>query len=292
MERIKEFVTREVVTDGDFVYNTGYILNLKDNTIEKEYYDTVLIGVIENRERVELPEKFCSKKIVCINPLKVYKFGNKLNLAKNKITKIPLKSKPKMWYTFEGTLPDDDYLIEVPNTIKEVCLGNASLKFNCFKNSSVEGVFFKKSPAVIPEECFAECQKLKKCVFPAGVKKIGYRAFMGCSSLKNVNLPDSITNICEMAFFSTGLEYIVLPQGVERIKKLCFGNCVNLQMVIIPPSVKYIHPKAFYGSPNVILTSVKNSAVEKFAYENNIPFLSIENVTGLYKCLPRPKIST
>ncbi len=289
MEKIKDFVSREVVTDGEFVYNTGYVLNLRNNTIEKEYYDTVLIGVIGNDECVDLPRKFCGKKLVCINPLKVYESGNKLKLEKNKITTIPLKSKPKMWYTFEGALTDSDYLTEKPNTIKEISFGNVLLKDGCFKNSCVEKVFFEKSPAVIPEECFAECKKLKECVFSKGVKKIGYRAFMGCLSLKSVNLPDSITNICEMAFFSIGLEYITIPKGVDRIKKLSFGNCVNLQMVIIPPSVKYIHPKAFYGSPNVVLISTGNSIAKKFAYENNIPFLSIKNVMNLRKGLLCPK---
>lgn len=283
MEKIKEFVSREVVTDGDFVYNTGYVLNLRNSTIEKEYYDTVLIGVIDNKECVDLPQKFCGKKIVCINPLKVYKTGHKLNLEKKQIVPIPLKSRPKLWYTFKGTLPDVDYLTEEANAIKDICLDNVLLKEGCFKNSCIESVFFKKSPAVIPEECFAECKNLKSLTLSKGVKKIGYRAFIGCSSLKNINLPDSITNICEMTFFETGLEYIVVPKGVERIKKLTFGNCVKLQMVIIPPSVKYIHAKAFYGSPDVVLVSTVNSVAEKFAYENNMHFLSIENIMGLRK---------
>ena len=285
MEKIKEFVSREVVTDGEFVYNTGYVLNLRNSTIEKEYYDTVLIGVIDNKECVDLPQKFCGKKIVCINPLKVYKTGHKLNLKKKQIVPIPLKSRPKLWYTFKGTLPDVDYLTEEANAIKDICLDNVLLKEGCFKNSCVESVFFKKSPAVIPEECFAECKNLKSLTLSKGVKKIGYRAFMGCSSLKNINLPDSITNICEMAFFEAGLEYIVVPKGVERIKKLSFGNCVNLQMVIIPPNVKYIHPKAFYGSQNVVLVSNVNSIVEKYAYKNNMKFLSIENIVELIKAI-------
>ena len=186
-----------------------------------------------------------------------------------------------MWYTFEGTLLDSDYLTEEQNIIKEIRLNDVLLKNDCFKNSSLEKVIFKTSPAVIPEECFAECKKLNECIFPEGLKKIGFKAFVGCSSLKTISLPSSISNICEMAFFSTGLEYIVLPKGIERIKKLCFGNCVNLQMVMIPQSVKYIHPKAFYGSPNVILVSAENSFTRRFANENNIPFLSIKNIMNL-----------
>ncbi len=278
MGLIKEYVSREVVTDSNFVYNTGYRSILNGNVVEKVYYDTTLIGIIENKECVVLPNEFCGKKLVCVYPLKVYDICERLKLEKNKITKIPIKDKPKTWHTFEGTLPDSDYLTETLNTIKKVILDNTSLETGCFKNGLLESATFNKTPPVIPQECFAGCKNLKSCVLTNGVKKIGFKAFEGCSALKNIDLPNSITNICERAFCSTGIEYVVLPKEISRIKKLSFGNCVNLQMVIIPPSVNFIHPSAFKGSLNVILVSCENSYIKRFAYKNSIPFISLESL--------------
>ncbi len=96
---------------------------------------------------------------------------------------------------------------------------------------------------------FAYCSSIKSVVVPAGVADMRdafchsglesvtlmgnpdmwYRAFEGCENLKEVNLPDTLVNINQLAFEDcTSLESITIPESVERIEWGAFMDCVNL----------------------------------------------------------------
>lgn len=60
-----------------------------------------------------------------------------------------------------------------------------------------------------------------------GVKVIGNSAFWLCSSLTNINIPNSVTNIGYEAFFDCrSLTNINIPNGVTNIGKMAFEYCI------------------------------------------------------------------
>lgn len=60
-----------------------------------------------------------------------------------------------------------------------------------------------------------------------GVKVIGNSAFWLCSSLTNINIPNSVTNIGYEAFFDCrSLTNINIPNGVTNIGKMAFSSCI------------------------------------------------------------------
>lgn len=60
-----------------------------------------------------------------------------------------------------------------------------------------------------------------------GVKVIGNSAFWLCSSLTNINIPNSVTNIGYEAFFDCrSLTNINIPNGVTNIGKMAFYFCI------------------------------------------------------------------
>lgn len=60
-----------------------------------------------------------------------------------------------------------------------------------------------------------------------GVKVIGNSAFWLCSSLTNINIPNSVTNIGYEAFFDCrSLTNINIPNGVTNIGKMAFMGCI------------------------------------------------------------------
>lgn len=60
-----------------------------------------------------------------------------------------------------------------------------------------------------------------------GVKVIGNSAFWLCSSLTNINIPNSVTNIGYEAFFDCrSLTNINIPNGVTNIGKMAFIICI------------------------------------------------------------------
>lgn len=86
---------------------------------------------------------------------------------------------------------------------------------------------------------------LKEVVITGGAS-IGDWAFSGCSGLKSITIPDSVTSIGEYAFSGcSGLKSVSIPDGVTSIGRSAFNGCIDLTSVTIPDSVTSIGDWAF-----------------------------------------------
>lgn len=74
-----------------------------------------------------------------------------------------------------------------------------------------------------------------KTVTITGGTTVGGSAFMDCTTITEINLPDSITSIGQYAFARcTGLTSIVIPESVENIGLGALIGCENLEHVTVP----------------------------------------------------------
>ncbi len=64
-------------------------------------------------------------------------------------------------------------------------------------------------------------------------KEIGYSAFSGCSSLRSVTIPDTVTIIGSRAFYHTDLSEIALPSGLTDMGSGVFEGNPNLKKVTV-----------------------------------------------------------
>mmetsp|Transcript_23568 Transcript_23568/g.53497 ORF Transcript_23568/g.53497 Transcript_23568/m.53497 type:complete len:527 (+) Transcript_23568:289-1869(+) len=108
-------------------------------------------------------------------------------------------------------------------------------------------------------------------VLPHGLTEICSRAFI-LSSLRRIELPDTLTLIGECAFEGCeSLERIDLPKGLRVIERETFKFCRSLRAVGIPPSVERIGALAFYRCHSLASIDVPDSVkqIEHSAFEGS-----------------------
>ena len=104
----------------------------------------------------------------------------------------------------------------------------------------------------IGDRAFLQCSRLAAITVPEGVTGIGNYTFYGCSSLAEIILPESLTEIGLTAFRDCiSLTGITIPEGVTSIRHYTFYGCIGLLSVTIPKDVTSIGNFAFFGCSNL-----------------------------------------
>ncbi len=110
------------------------------------------------------------------------------------------------------------------------------------------------------------------------VTKIGDMAFAENETVKNVIVPDSVTDLGR-GFDSSSVESVTLPDGLETISSRAFRRTPNLKELKIPSTVKTIEENAFQSAgieKIVIPESVTSIGFAGLAYCDNLTTVTIE----------------
>lgn len=111
---------------------------------------------------------------------------------------------------------------------------------------------------------------------PDSVINIATNAFLRCENLINVKLSDHIKFIDYSAFaYCTGLEEINIPQSCLLIRRKAFQHCKRLRTITIVGTETLIEEGAFEGSDKVRIKCKADSLAQKYAIENQIPYIII-----------------
>lgn len=98
----------------------------------------------------------------------------------------------------------------------------------------------------IPDYAFLGCTSLKKVVLPEGLKKIGVQAFSGCNRLCEIYLPSSLEDIGSNAFaYCSELKEVTFPSSLKHIGHNAFSFCTSLRSVWLPDSIAELESYAF-----------------------------------------------
>jgi hypothetical protein len=137
---------------------------------------------------------------------------------------------------------------------------------------------------------------------PAGLTKIGYRAFEGSTMLASVVIPDTVTEIGDEAFArcgtasydrNYGLATVTLPKGLVKAGKNIFYDCRNLKTVTIPQGVAVIGAGMFSGCWTLTTLNIPGSVKsigEQAFYQSGLtsitlsPGITIIPQSAFFRC--------
>lgn len=137
-----------------------------------------------------------------------------------------------------------------------------------------EAVFVPDGITTIYRDIFAG-KYIEKVILPAGLSTIKAGAFGWCRNLEEIYIPESVTVIEQSVFRDCyKLKSISLPPQLTTISGSLFYGCGALEAVKIPDSVTNIEEDAFEGCKNLTIYGAAGSYAERYAKDNNIPFIA------------------
>ena len=104
----------------------------------------------------------------------------------------------------------------------------------------------------IGEKCFEDHDYIEELVLPDTMDFIGYRAFYGCTNLKEMNIPASLKHFGGWSFAHCGFVNMTLPDTFEALDYGAFYGNDELETVILPASVDWIGENTFRMCPKLV----------------------------------------
>ena len=153
---------------------------------------------------------------------------------------------------FNGAKFKEDAVIEIDKDVVEIC-------DSAFMNSNIAHVVLPgERLTAIGENAFYGCGDLAEIDFSACTRlaKIKAQAFMGCSALEKLVLPDNITFLGERAFAGcSGINTLTLTNGTQtedNLEMAVFQGCESLEKVVFPDRHTYISDYEFSGCTSLM----------------------------------------
>lgn len=164
--------------------------------------------------------------------------------------------------------------------------------------SSVDGVLYTYDGSVLLQ--YPVGRTNPEYIIEDGTQIINDGAFMNCTSLTNVEIPEGVTTIGRYAFDTTGLKSVTLPSTVEVLDTCAFwqcedleevnlnanlivmsdavfGLCTSLKKIEIPNGVSYLELGAFVGCTSLEEVKLPNTlaSIGMAAFESCTSLTSI-----------------
>jgi len=114
------------------------------------------------------------------------------------------------------------------------------------KSNVSDSYSIRSNTKTIAGNAFLNCSEITNITIPDSVIYIGESAFFGCSKLLNISIPSTISEIADSTFYGcSSLKNINIGENIIKIGNCAFDNCSALTEVIIPDSVQSIGDFAF-----------------------------------------------
>ena len=170
---------------------------------------------------------------------------------------------------FEGTA----WLTKQPEGIIYMCDGALGYNGTCPAELTV-----KDGTKRVWGGAFKNLTDLKQLNLPESVTEIGSSSFYGCTSLTDVNLPKAVTEIRASLFENcTSLVSYDIPDHITALGKHAFSGCTSLEHIGMSDNVTEIGEYAFSGCTSLadIYLSEELRSLKSCAFEDCTSLKSI-----------------
>ncbi len=106
---------------------------------------------------------------------------------------------------------------------------------------------------------FSDFRSMTSLELPDTLREIGNSAFWDTPKLKKVRLPAGLEVMGEGAFDGSGLREVRIPGGVKKIAQDSFFFCEHLKKVILEEGVEETGPHPFWGSRKLSVVKLPRS---------------------------------
>lgn len=178
----------------------------------------------------------------------------------------------------------DNYII--PSTLVSVTITDSNVPEYAFSQCSNIQTVTIGNAAVVYDNAFSYCSSLTQVNLPETLTSIGENAFYNCSSLSQIELPSSLTNIAQSVFSScSALESIVIPSSVTSIGSGAFSYCYGIKEINLPSAYGDSFSNLFgYSMPSELKKITFGSTTvpsNYFSGWSNVEEIVLENTTEI-----------
>lgn len=222
---------------------------------------------------------------------------------------------------YSRNFPDivDFVLTDISDTITEdgslLSADGKILYYHKYKYNE-ETYVIPSSVECIEKYAFLNLYKLRKIVFPEGLKKIDDSAFFGCGlnevqipqsvdyigndafkycdEMYSVYLPDTVSYLGNNIFEScTDLNDVKLPSGISEFPKDIFKSCRSLKSLTIPEGIERIDSSMLPPSVSELLFLSPSAVIDDSVYSDcpSLEYISGENDSEAHKFAEKYNIS-
>ncbi len=132
-------------------------------------------------------------------------------------------------------------------SVKTVYYNATNCKMTGLSESPVEGVYY--SP-------FYTCTAVENIILSEKIKVIPDYLYCGLSSIKAINIPESVTELGKGAFAFCGFSELTGGENIKKGGDYCFYSCKNLSgMFVVPPGIADLGDYVFAESGIESLTT-------------------------------------
>ena len=129
------------------------------------------------------------------------------------------------------------------------------------ENKTLKSIHLSNKITTIPYQSFYKCTSIEEINFPESLKEIGQEAFNYCKSLKTLKFNGGLKAILDSAFRECeNVIYIKLPESLETIEEYAFYS-TKVSKVDFPHSLRKLGKSAFGWCFNIEEIDIKENSL-------------------------------